>query len=238
DSFHQFALTCSRVAADPRKLEKIRVLADYLKSLNRESIAFAATWFTGRPFPATQNKELQLGWAVFRDAMCGVGGISESALHQIYLKHSDVGESAAEVLAGRQAATSLQLIDVNRLFDQLQVARGPLAKTPLLRATLERCSPLEAKYLVKIITGDLRIGLKEGLVEEAVASAFGEPAETVRQANLVLGDIGAAARMASEHRLTDATLTPFRPVKFMLASPEPTAADVWARMGKQISTET
>ena len=237
DSFSNFALTCSHIAADARKLEKIRLLADYLKSLNAESIALAATWFTGRPFPATQNKVLQLGWAVLRDALCAVGSISESALHQIYLKHSDVGESAAEVLAGRQPATSLQLTEVNRLFDQLQAARGPLAKTPLLRSALESCTPLEAKYLVKIITGDLRIGLKEGLVEEAVAAAFAESAEAVRQANLLLGDIGATARLASARCLGEATLTPFRPVKFMLASPEPTAADVWERMGKQPFSE-
>jgi DNA ligase-1 len=153
-------------------------------------------------------------------------------LHQIYLKHSDVGETAAEVLSARHTAPTLSLGDVNRLFEHLQVARGPLAKTPLLKSALERCTPSEAKYLVKIITGDLRIGLKEGLVEEAVAAAFAEPAETVRQVNLLLGDIGAAATLACEHRLASASLTPFRPAKFMLASPEPTAADVWERMGK------
>jgi len=238
DSFKRFALTCSRIAADPRKLEKIRVLAEYLNSLSSESVVLAATWFTGRPFPATQNKVLQLGWAILRDALCLVGGISEFDLHQIYLKHSDVGESAAEVMVDREPAAALSLADVNRLFEQLQAARGPVAKIPLLRAVFESCTPIEAKYLVKIITGDLRIGLKEGLVEEAVASAFGEPAETVRQANLLLGDIGATAQLASLHRLGHATLTPFRAVKFMLASPEPTAADVWNRMGKKPTTET
>src|SRR5262249_27999612 len=87
-----------------------------------------------------------------------------------------------------------------------------------------------AKYLVKIITGDLRIGLKEGLVEEAVAQAFGAHSEDVRQANLLLGDIGATAKLASAHRLKEASLTPFQPVKFMLASPEETAADILKRM--------
>jgi DNA ligase-1 len=232
DAFARFALTCSRIAADARKLEKVRVLAEYLSALKEESIPLATTWFTGKPFPANQNKVLQLGWAVMRDALCAVGGINEAALHQVYLKHSDIGETAAEVLSAHPAAATLSLGDVNRLFGQLQVARGPLAKTPLLKGALERCAPSEAKYLVKIITGDLRIGLKEGLVEEAVAAAFAEPAEKVRQVNLLLGDIGATATLSSEHRLASASLTPFRPAKFMLASPEPTAADVWERMGK------
>jgi len=232
DSFARFALTCSRIAADRRKLQKIRLLAEYLGTLNKDSIPLATTWFTGRPFPASQNKVLQLGWAVMRDALCAVGGINEAALRQIYLKHSDVGETAAEVLEPRRVAATLSLAEVNRFFEQLHTARGPLAKTPLLKSALQQCAPIEGKYLVKIITGDLRIGLKEGLVEEAVGNAFAEPADTVRQANLLLGDIGATARLALAHRLAEAALIPFRPVKFMLASPEPTATEVWERMGK------
>src|SRR5204862_821524 len=101
---------------------------------------------------------------------------------------------------------------------------------PLLTATLERCSALEAKYLVKIITGDLRIGLKEGLVEEAIAAAFTKTADEIRQANLLLGDISETAKLAAENKLSGSALVPFRPIKFMLASPEETAADVWGRV--------
>jgi len=97
---------------------------------------------------------------------------------------------------------------------------------------LERSTALEAKYLVKIITGDLRIGLKEGLVEEAVAVAYGRAPAAIRQANLLLGDIGETAQLAAEDKLAEATLKPFRPVKFMLASPEETAGDIWERVGE------
>src|SRR6185369_3616395 len=99
-----------------------------------------------------------------------------------------------------------------------------------------RCTPVEAKYLVKIITGDLRIGLKEGLVEEAIALAFGRPAEEVRRANLLLGDVGKTALLAAENRLGDTELVPFRPVKFMLASPEETATAVFERVQESART--
>src|SRR5436190_20153031 len=101
--------------------------------------------------------------------------------------------------------------DAAELFRKLLAARGPLAKTPLLTRGLECCTALEAKYLVKIITGDLRIGLREGLIEDAIASAFGASSEEVRQANLLVGDIGEIASLARENRLPHATLTPFRP---------------------------
>jgi DNA ligase-1 len=228
--FLQFAVACSNVAANSGKLEKVRLVGEYLRTLQGEAVSYAATWFSGRPFPASQNKVLQLGWAVMRDALCAVGGCDETAFHQTYLKHSDPGETAADILQHREVEPTLSVEDVNATFTRLHAARGPLAKTPVLRACLERCTPLEAKYFVKIITGDLRIGLKEGLVEDAIAAAYAKPPEEVRQANLLLGDIGETAKLAAADKLREATLVPFRPTKFMLASPEETATAIWERV--------
>ncbi len=228
--FIAFADTCAAIAGTSSKLEKVRLLADYLRRLESRHLGLAATWFTGRPFPAAQNKVMQLGWAVLRDALCAIGQIDEASLHQVYLRYSDLGETAVEIVRRHSRPAILSLDEVRELFEKLHAARGPLAKMPLLRGALERCTADEAKYLVKILTGDLRIGLKEGLVEEAVALAFAQAGEAVRQANLLLGDIGETTRLAAENRLAQASLVPFRPVKFMLASPEPTAEEVWNRV--------
>ena len=228
--FMAFAEACGRISSDRSKLEKVRHVAEYLRTLTAESAALAATWFSGRPFPASQNKVLQLGWAVLRDALCAVGNLNPASLHHIYLKHSDVGETAEEVLRQHEAQPTLSVEEVNRLFHEIHTARGPLAKGPVLLKALKRCAPLEGKYLLKIITGDLRNGLKEGLVEEAVARAFEKEPSEVRRANLLLGDIGETARMAATNRLSEAGLIPFRPIKFMLASPEETSADIWERV--------
>ena len=227
--FLNFAQTCSRIGGERGKLEKIRVLAQYLLGLPAIESALAATWLTGHPFSSSQNRVLQLGWAVLRDALCTVAKVTEAKFHEVYLKHSDLGDTAAELLEGHTVEAGLTLAEVDALFHRLHTARGPVAKTPLLTAVLRRCSPLEARFLVKVLTGDLRIGLKEGLVEDAIASAFDHPPEHIRQANLLLGDVGLTSRLAAEGRLSEATLVPFRPIKFMLASPEETAATVWER---------
>lgn len=229
-SFLAFALTCRKIGADSRKLEKIRLLAEYLRELKGPALEWSTTWFTGRPFAASQNKVLQLGWSALRNAVSAAAGVNQASVHQVYLKHSDLGETAAEILEHHQVKASLSLEKVGETFRQLMTARGPLAKTPILNGILAKCTPIEAKYLIKIITGDLRIGLKEGLVEEAVAVAFDQPAEEVRQGNLLLGDIGKTAVLAAENRLGETELAPFRPVKFMLASPEETASDVFERV--------
>ena len=230
-SFRRFAETCAVIASTSSKLEKVRLLSEYLRKLGGGMTAPVTVWFTGAAFASSENKVLKLGWAVIRDALCAIGQVDESDLHSIYLKHSDLGETAQEVFASFDAASAgLAIAELDEMFRALEAARGPRAKLPVLVSVLEKCDPLEAKFLVKIITGDLRIGLKEGLVEEAVASAFNVAPDEVRQANLLLGNIGQTALLAREGRLREAGVIPFRPVKFMLASPEPTAADIWNRM--------
>ena len=229
--FAGFAETCLAIGATSSKLEKVRLLAGYLRATPPELLPIVTTWFTGLAFPSNQNKVLQLGWALLRDAVCAVGGVDDEHFHHVYLKHSDLGETAFEILErAPRAGMGLSIEGVAACFEQLHLARGPSGKFPFLRDLMAQASPNEARFLVKIITGDLRIGLKEGLVEEAIAQAFDVLPEAVRKANLLLGSPGAMAAMAYSRTLDQASLAPFRPVKFMLASPEETADDIWDRV--------
>ncbi len=92
---------------------------------------------------------------------------------------------------------------------------------------LERATALEAKYILKIITGELRIGLKESLVEEAIAKAYDDPVSKVQRANMLLGDIGATLQLAVGHRLDEARMRLFHPIGFMLASPAADAEEAF-----------
>jgi DNA ligase-1 len=118
------------------------------------------------------------------------------------------------------------------LFQNLQLARGPIAKAKLLQERFSTLSAREGAYIVKILTGDLRIGLREGLVEESLAKAFDVPLGDVKRANMLLGDIGQTALLASRKKLHEAELSMFRPIKCMLATPEPSADAVWNRFVK------
>jgi DNA ligase-1 len=228
--FLAFAQACAAIASTSGKLEKVSTLAAFLRALSPDDLGRVTHWFTGIPFGATENKILSAGWALLRDALMTATGLAEADLRQVYLKHSDLGETAGELWQQRQAlGPALSLLDVDETFRRLHAARGSSAKRPILTAALQRCSALEAKFLVKIITGDLRIGLKEGLVEEAIAGAFGVEADAVREANLLVGNVSEVAVLAREGRLAQAAVHPFHPMKFMLASPEPTAEAIWRR---------
>ena len=225
--FLAFANVGEAIAATPSKLEKIRLLADYLRGLSSEQVPVAALYFTGRALAQSDLRTLQVGWAVIFRALQAATDISDGELHRIASGYGDAGKSACEILNGRTSPQPFSLRESRDLFENLHRVRGPDAKAKLLQDRFSILSAREGQYVVKILTGDLRIGLREGLVEEAIAKAFNVPLQQVRQANMLLGDIGQTAALASRKELHQAELSLFRPIKCMLANPEPTAEAVW-----------
>lgn len=236
--FHAFAEVGEAIAATPAKLEKVRLLAEYLRTLDPLQLPIATIYFTGKPFPQSDLRTVQAGWSVIHRALIGAAKLTEPEFRRIATSHGDAGKTALEALEGRTVPEPFALAESRKLFDSLHKTRGPLGKTELLQKRLARLSAREGQYLVKILTGDLRIGLREGLVEEAIAAAFTALLDDVREANMLLGDIGAAAALALKGELQGAELSLFRPIKSMLASPEPTAEAIWARFGDAEENKT
>ena len=227
--FLTFATVGEAIAATPAKLEKVRLLADYLRTLKSEHLSIITTYLTGRAFPQSDLRTLQVGWSVIYRALVSATKISDAEFHRVAAAHGDVGKTAFEILDHRTRPKALSILESRELFEYLHHARGPIAKAELLRNGFANASAREGQYVVKILTGDLRIGLREGLVEEAIARAFEVPLEQVKEANMLLGDVGATALLASKKELDRAELSIFRPIKCMLATPEPTAAAIWER---------
>jgi len=227
--FREFAEIGEAIAGTPAKLEKIRFLADYLRRLNRDQLSIATTYFTGRAFTQSDLRILQVGGSIVYRAMMGAAKLSDAEFRRIAHSHGDAGKTAFEAFEGRTKPEPFSLAQSRDFFEILHRARGPSAKTELLQSRLARLSAREGQYVVKILTGDLRIGLREGLLEEAIARAFEAPLDQVKEAHMLLGDIGATAALASLKQLNRAELSIFRPIKCMLATPEPTAEAVWER---------
>src|SRR5437667_931079 len=227
--FLVFANVGEAIAATSSKLDKIRLLADYLRNLTSDELPVATLYFTGRVFAQSDLRTLQVGWTLIFRALQAATGIGDAKLRRIASVHGDAGKSAFEVLNGRTVAQPFNIRESRELFEDLRRARGPGAKAKLLENRFSILSPREGKYVVKILTGDLRLGLREGLVEEAIAKAFDVPFEQVREANMLLGDIGQTAALAARKELHRAELSIFRPIKCMLATPQPSAEAVWER---------
>ena len=215
---HRFAKTCDAIAATTKKLQKTALVADYLQSCTADEAPIAAVFLSGRPFPAWEETTLQVGGRSLWQIVGELSGKTENELTADYRRSGDLGSVAGDVLPKR-AADQLSVPDLAHVFRQIAAARGSSAKSALVRDLLQRADALEAKYIVKIMTGDLRIGLKESLVEEAIARAYGSTLADVQRANMLLGDIGETVRLAAAGKLAEARMRLFHPLGFMLASP-------------------
>jgi hypothetical protein len=171
NAMRQLAETCEAIAATTKKLQKIAIVAAFLKSRSPDEAAMAAVFLSGRAFPAWEETTLQVGGTLLWRVVAELSGKSEASLTATYRQHGDLGAVAGEVL-GQRPGQGVGVLEVEKIFREIAAARGPAAKTALVRGLLARMSPLEAKYIVKIMTGDLRIGLKESLVEEAIAKTL------------------------------------------------------------------
>jgi ATP-dependent DNA ligase len=223
-----FAQTANAIAGTTSKLKKIGFLAEYLRTLGEDDLRAAAVFFTGRPFALTDARTLNIGWSALMNAVQQISGASDDEIHQTYLDRGDLGEMAERLLMKHQSEGTLSPAEVQNRFAELVNISGSASKMPALLDLFRRLTPEEAKYVIKIITGDLRIGLKENTVEEALAKAFERPVDEVRRANMVLGDIGDTAIHAKRGEFHKLGLAMFRPVKFMLATPAETEDEIFA----------
>jgi DNA ligase 1 len=225
NSMMKLAEAAERIAATTKKLEKIAIVAEYLKAGTPEEASVSAVFLSGRPFPVWEETTLQVGGRVLWRIVAELSGKSEAELTAAYRRSGDLGAVAADVLPARPRDGDLSVLQVESKFREIASARGSTTKADAARALLSQATPLEAKYIVKIMTGDLRIGLKESLVEEAIAKAYGGKLAEVQRANMLLGDIGQTLQLAVAGKLGDAKMRLFHPLGFMLASPAESAEE-------------
>ncbi|HEX8503508.1 MAG TPA: ATP-dependent DNA ligase [Pyrinomonadaceae bacterium] len=229
-SLQRFAEVADAVGATTKKLEKAALLGAYFAELADADLSIAARHFAGHAFPLYDARTTNVGGGMLRDAISEVTGLEVENLRPRYVRLGDSGDVAYEAFAetkgAENAGPTLTLAATHALVERLSETRGTKNKKALLTAALARATPSEAKYLVKLLVGDLRIGLKEGLVEDAVARAFGRPLADVARVNMLSGDIGETAVRARRGELEGVRMRLFHPIKFMLATAAESVEDV------------
>lgn len=227
------------IAKTSSKSEKVRLLAQFLATTEEAELAQAARYFGGGVFPAGDQRTLQVGGAAFSTVLRNVSGANEDAIRAAWRRHSDTGDVTGDLLSRVEGRDTdpISIRDLDHAFATIAGARVARERTALLTALLDRASPDEARYIAKLITAELRIGLREGLVEEAIAVAFEAEPAAVSRAVMLTGDLGEAALLAKAGRLDDAAPRWFVPLRSMLATPVADAAEVVARLGEDVWVE-
>ncbi|MGC1782791.1 MAG: ATP-dependent DNA ligase [Acidobacteriaceae bacterium] len=233
-SWLKFAELCELLAKTRSKLAKRKAMADFLRALDAHVAGLAAQYLTGAVFPETDERKLQVGGQLAARALETITQVTPERFGVVYRKHGDLGATAEELLVGINAQSSgLGLLDIAARLDALAAARTQAAKQAQLVDLLRALAPVEAKYAIKLMLGDMRMGVKQSLVEEAIAAASDEGLVEVRRAETMLGDIAAVVALAWRHELSSAQFRMFHPLGFMLATPAANAEDAYARFPRQ-----
>jgi ATP-dependent DNA ligase len=229
-----------QVAATSRTSEKTRLLAEYLQTLTPAELPIATVFLAGRPFPERDPRTVGLGWSAIVTAAEAVANADAGSVGHFYNQSSDLGRAVHDLFASevrRPSGELPMLTDVQDAYARIAETRGTAAKIEIFKTLLWRCDPLTAKYVVKILSGELRIGLREGHLESAIAAAFGRELAAVQWAGMLTGDIGRTAELAREDGLGQAELALFRPLKSMLAYAAADPEEVLTRLGAPVWVE-
>ncbi len=223
-------VTANTIAATTKKSEKERILAAYLVGLDDASLERAVVFFSGSPFPRRDQRVAGVGGAAIGEAAADASGRTVDEVWEPWPKYADPGDTIAESFPD-DPSRDITLVELGELFDRIAATQGANAKKEILAELFRKVDRQGARYVVKILTRELRIGLVEGLVESSIAKAFGRKLDAVRQANMFTGDIGATALLAKSDALTSAKMALFQPFAFMLAQPEEDPAKIVAELG-------
>ncbi len=223
--FAALAQLAEELAATSSRLQKRAAIADAIARVHRESVdeedaGRFALYLAGTPFAEADPRKLNAGGALLSKALLEVSGATGVELTAAYKRHGDLGAAGFDLLVGKaQAAGGLSLVEVADAFAAMASARTTAVRAGLVEGLLRRASALEAKYLLKLMIGDMRIGVKQSLVEEAIAAAASVPVAEVRHAVMLEADLSLAVRRAFAGTLREARMRLFHPLGFMLASP-------------------
>ena len=246
-----FAAANDAAAAVAGKLDKQAAVAAYLRRVSDatapadDDLRRAVRYGAGRTFPTTSERVTGASGATVGEAVRQTFGLDGADWHDRVVRRGEVGEALASLWdeepsrhapadgSAAPAGEPLTLADLSATFDALADTGNFEQKRSILRDALLRLqSAREAAYFGKVLFGDLRTGVREGVLQSAVAEAFGRDAADVRRAALLVGDLDAVAVLARDDRLSEARFTLFHPVQFMLATPQETAADAAATVAK------
>ena len=231
--------TCESIRITASKNKKVDLIVQYISDLDESSLPIAVLFLSGKIFPRGSIYNLNIGFRTILQSLIEISSLDQTDVMRIHLEHGDMGSIAEYAISKKKIVTLFNSVDtleekptLKEIYDQFnKIANlsGPRSnndKKNILKGLLLRCSPLEAKYLVKIISNEMRIGSYEGLIEIAIAKAFEKNVESIREAMLMSGDIANVALLSKRDMLNLVTIKPFVPMSFMLADVMFTAEEI------------
>lgn len=230
-----------------KKLEKTAILTEFFKKLDSETLSSVVLLSMGRIFPTWDEREVGIASNLVIKAISRATGISENEIKEFWKNTGDLGDAAKIAVSKKKQITlmkkELTIKKVHENFIKISEITGSGAidrKLSLLSELLTSSSPEEAKYIVRTILGELRVGVAEGIVRDAIANAFNVPNEVVERAYNLTNDFSEVARVAKEKGekgLLSLSMKIGRPIKVMLAQKAENIEEGFEKVGRPAACE-
>jgi len=217
-----------------KRLEKTSLIADFLSMVGEKDpniLSIITLFILGRIFPTWSEEELGIGSKLLMKAIALVVGVKPEEVEDQMRDIGDIGLAAQELFSRKVQSTLFRRdLTIEKIHQNLvKIAditgdKSQYKKLEILRELLSSASPMEAKYITRTVIEELRVGVGEGTMKDAVSLAFKVPKETVERAHMLTNDLGLVAVVAKEQGLEGLqklTLEPGKPVKPMLAQLSP-----------------
>jgi len=245
--FARLARLGEQLERTSKRRELAGLIADFLKDLSPEEIPPSVRLTIGQVFPEWDGRTLNVSWKAVVAVVDDLTDVPPEGRDEVSAQAVDGGEFVRLLLerTHREAPTPppLTIMEVFHAFEEIAetTGRGSRArKEALLRGLLARATPVEAKHVAKVIYGETRHGVSEGIMLDGIARAAGVQTGLVRRANQLWGDVGEVALVAAtegEAGLRKATVRLFRPIKPMLAQPTEDLAEAFERYKGRVALE-
>ena len=248
--FKALAELCEKLESMSRRGLMVSEVAAFLRGLDVDEISPAVSMILGRAFPLSSGLELNVSWSTVLRVLRGIVYGDWRVFADAFKKTGDVGSAIKLFLESSRVSKQttltnkrLTIIEVKRFFEEIAKISGKGArdhKARLLESLFSLASPIEMKYIVRVLIGEMRTGFSEGLMKEAISEAFNIPLETINRAMLMVGDLEVLAEIAKRYGLDGFSklgFKVFRPIKPMLAKDVGSLREAFEVIGGDVALE-
>ena len=217
--YKELAEVCEELASLSGRKDKVAAIVRFLRKINPDEAGYAALFLIGRTLPEALEERLEISVATLEDAL-------ESRSQQ--------------TLTSKSSPTIREVAETFKTIADLRGRGSRERKKAILASLLSRLTPLERKWLIRQIIGEMQHGVNEGVLLEALAELSGRPLEKVQRADMLLGDVSELVRRVAESGgriLDEVRLQVFRPIKPMLAESCESVEEALEEMGGEAAFE-
>lgn len=233
------------------RIEMTNIIAEFLKNVPDEDINYVILTLQGTVFPVYDERKLSIAENLAITALSNASGWSEEKIKEKIKEEGDLGNAAEKILQKKiqkglfsfsdEEEKPLTIREIYKTYEKISEYSGQGSqerKISLLSKILTKCKPNEAKYVIRTVLGELRVGVGEGIIRDAIAKIYAKDdienlKQEIENAYNLTSDFGEILKFLRENKdIKKITIKIGRPIRVMLAEKLPNIEEAFKKFDK------